>query len=117
MGRRSRALLDASSPRVFGAALAAAAGPAAAADVTRDVMVAAMTGRARPDARTLVERAVLRAVREAPHTSFAAMSADDREVVALARLAGYSVAEVAQALGIAPSEARLRMVNGLRAVT
>jgi DNA-directed RNA polymerase specialized sigma24 family protein len=37
--------------------------------------------------------------------------------VALARLGGYTVAEIAEALGIAPGEARSRMLSGLRALT
>jgi Sigma-70, region 4 len=99
---------------VYGAALAASAGPAAAGEVTRDVMVAA--SRDRSDARSLIARAIVRAVRTAPHAAFAPMPEGDREVVALARLAGYSVGEIADALGIAPGEARSRMVSGLRAV-
>jgi len=99
---------------VYGAALAASAGPAAAGEVTHDVMVGA-AGR-RPDVRALVARAIVRAVRTAPHAAFARMPEGEREVVALARLGGYTVAEIAEALGIAPAEARSRMTSGLRAV-
>ena len=111
-----RALIDASVPHVYGAALAAAAGPAAAAEVTQDVMVAAAAGAARPDARSLVGRAVIRAVRTAPHAAFAPMPEGEREVVALARLAGYSVSEIAEVLEIGADEARSRMTSGLRAL-
>jgi hypothetical protein len=114
--RRTRALVEASVPHVYGAALAAAADLVAAADVTYDVMVEAAAGRARPDARSLVEQAVLGAVRKAPHSTFASMRIEDREAVALARLAGYSVAEVAGALGIEPGEARSRMTSGIRSL-
>jgi DNA-directed RNA polymerase specialized sigma24 family protein len=100
---------------VYGAALAASAGPHAAGEVTRDVMVAAAGERS--DARSLVARAIVRAVRTAPHAAFAPMPAGDREVVALARLAGYSVTEIAATLDIAPGEARARMTSGLRALT
>jgi DNA-directed RNA polymerase specialized sigma24 family protein len=100
---------------VYGAALAAAAGPAAAADVTQDVMVAAATDRA--DTRTLVARAVVRAMRTAPHAAFARMPGPEREVIALARLAGYTVPEIAELLDIDPAEARGRMVRGLRALS
>ena len=100
---------------VYGAALAAAAGPAAAADVTQDVMVTAATDRA--DTRTLVARAVVRAMRTAPHAAFARMPAPEREVVALARLAGYTVPEIADTLGIDAAEARSRMMRGLRALS
>jgi DNA-directed RNA polymerase specialized sigma24 family protein len=99
---------------VYGAALSASAGPAAAGEVTREVMVAA-AGEP-PDARSLVARVILRAMRTAPHAAFAPMPPGDREVVALARLAGYSVPEIAEALGIAPGEARSRMMSGLRAL-
>jgi DNA-directed RNA polymerase specialized sigma24 family protein len=99
---------------VYGAALAASAGPAVAGEVTRDVMVAAAGDRS--DARSLVARAIVSAVRTAPHAAFAPMRPPEREVVALARLAGYSVGEIADTLGIAPGEARSRMTSGLRAL-
>ena len=108
------AFVDASAPRVYGAALAAAADPGAAETVTSEVLLDAAAGRARGDARSLIERAVLRAVRTAPHPALAPLSAPDRDAVALARLAGYSVAEVADALAIEPTEARSRMTSGLR---
>jgi DNA-directed RNA polymerase specialized sigma24 family protein len=100
---------------VYGAALAAAAGPAAAADVTENVMVAAATDRA--DTRTLVARAVVRAMRTAPHAAFARMPGPEREVIALARLAGYSVPEIAETLDMEPAEARMLMTRGLKALS
>jgi DNA-directed RNA polymerase specialized sigma24 family protein len=116
LGRRTRALIDASVPHVYGAALAAAAGPAAAAEVTQDVMVAAAAGSEPSDARSLVAQAVIRAVRTAPHEAFAPMPEPEREVVALARLARYSVTEIAELLEIPADEARSRMTSGLRAL-
>jgi DNA-directed RNA polymerase specialized sigma24 family protein len=98
---------------VYGAALAAAAGPADAADVTEHVMVTSHGA----EPRSLVARAVLRAMRTAPHAAFAPMPEPEREVIALARLAGCSVDEIADLLGIAPAEARARMTRGLRALT
>ncbi len=83
---------------VYGAALAAAAGPAAAADVTEHVMVS--SGGA--DTRSLVARTVLHAMRTAPHAAFAPMPAPEREVIALARLARYSVDEIADGSGSPP---------------
>jgi DNA-directed RNA polymerase specialized sigma24 family protein len=112
--RRSRALVDATVPHVYGAALAAAVDPATAADVTREVMVEAANGRSRADARTLVERALLRSVRAAPHQAFASMRTEDREVVVLARRGGYTVGEIASTLAIRPAEVRARMTSGLR---
>jgi DNA-directed RNA polymerase specialized sigma24 family protein len=114
--RHRRALVDASAAHVYGAAIAAAADPEAAADVTHEAMVAAAAGQARADARSLIEHAVLRAVQSVPHPTFAAMRVEDREAVALARLAGYSVDEIADALAIPPAEARSRMTNGVRAL-
>jgi DNA-directed RNA polymerase specialized sigma24 family protein len=114
--RRTEAFVDVSLPHVYGAALAAAADEDAAAEVAYEVMTEAAGGRARGDARTLVERAVLRALEIAPHPAFAAMTGEDREAVALARVAGYTVDEVAFALGIDPAEARTRMTNGIRSL-
>jgi DNA-directed RNA polymerase specialized sigma24 family protein len=111
LGWDDRAVLALS--HVYGAALAATAEPADAADVTQQVMVAAARDRA--DTRTLVARAVLRAMRTAPHAAFACMAPSEREVVALARLAGYTVPEIAATLGIEPAEARARMTRALRA--
>jgi DNA-directed RNA polymerase specialized sigma24 family protein len=113
--RRIRALVDATVPHVYGAALAASADPDAAEEITRDVMTDAVTGRTRADARSLVGRALLAAVRGDPHPAFAPMLLEEREVVALARLGGYSVPEIAEALDIAPAVARARMTNALRA--
>jgi DNA-directed RNA polymerase specialized sigma24 family protein len=114
--RRAAAFVEASVAHVYGAALAASADRSAAEDVTHAVMVEAAAGRARPDARSLVERAVLRSVRVSPHPAFGAMGAGERDVVALARLAGYSVPEIAEALGIAPPEVRSRLTSGVRAL-
>jgi DNA-directed RNA polymerase specialized sigma24 family protein len=113
--RRLRALVDASVPRVYGAALAASADPEAAEDVTHEVMTDAIAGRTQADARSLVARALLSAVRDEPHPSLAPMMIEEREVVALARLGGYTVPEIAEALDIAPAEARARMTRALRA--
>ena len=48
--------------------------------------------------------------------SAGSMPSGDREVVALARLAGYTVAEIAETLDMAPAEARSRMTSGIRAL-
>jgi DNA-directed RNA polymerase specialized sigma24 family protein len=111
-----RALVEATVPHVYGAALAAAADRDAAGQVTYEVMTDAVTGQARADARSLIASAVLRSMRAAPHPAFAAMRTEEREAVALARLGGYTVPEIAEALGIAPAEARSRLTSGLRAL-
>jgi len=98
-------------PFVYTAAFAASGDQAVAEHVAERVMVAASS----QDATTLAERAVLLALRAAPHRSFARMSAEDREAVALARLTGATTGRVADVLGITPDQARARMRSGLRA--
>jgi DNA-directed RNA polymerase specialized sigma24 family protein len=56
-------------------------------------------------------------MRTAPHAAFAPVPEPEREVIALARLARYSVDEIADLLDIAPGEARARMMRGLRSLT
>ena len=102
-------------PRVYGAALAASANAETAEGITRELMTDAAAGRTRADARWLVERALLSAVRGEPHPALAPMRLEEREVVALARLGGYTVPEIAETLGIDPAEARARMTSALRA--
>jgi DNA-directed RNA polymerase specialized sigma24 family protein len=97
--------------RVYGAALAASAGPAAAAQIT---------GRALARAEGLDDdaaaaRAIRLAAREAPAASLALMAPDDREAIALARVARLSSGRVAAELGIGEPEVRRRMLRGLRA--
>ena len=108
--------MEATLPHVYGAAVAASADEASAAGIARELMVDAVAGRTRADARALVQRALLAAVRGDPHPSLAPLRAEEREVVALARLGGFTVMEIAEALGIAPAEARSRMTSALRAV-
>ncbi len=101
------------APHVYGAALAAARDESAAAGVTEGVL-----GRAAAEptiARdTLVERAILSAVRRAPAPCFEAMPRPGREAVALARLAGYSADQVASSLNLAVEDAKASMLHALR---
>jgi DNA-directed RNA polymerase specialized sigma24 family protein len=99
-------------PAVYTAAFAASGDQAVAEDVAERVMLAA-SGH---DATTLAERAVLLAVRAAPHRAFTPMPAREREVVALARLTGATTERVAAVLEITPEQARARMRSGLRAL-
>jgi DNA-directed RNA polymerase specialized sigma24 family protein len=101
--------------RVYGAALAAAASEETAADVTGHVLAGA-AAEPGSDERALVALAVRLAVRGAPHPQFAAMEPDDREAVALVRLAGCSDGEAARVLGVDVREVRRRLLRGLRAV-
>jgi DNA-directed RNA polymerase specialized sigma24 family protein len=97
---------------VYGAALAASSGPEAAADVAGRVLAGADSA----GDSALAVRAVRLAVRQAPARVFASMEPEDREAVALARLAGLPGDRVAAELGIAVSEVRKRMLRGLRAL-
>jgi DNA-directed RNA polymerase specialized sigma24 family protein len=99
-------------PLVYTAAYAASGDQAVAEQVAERVMLAA-SGH---DDATLAERAVLLALRAAPHRAFAPMAAPEREVVALARLTGASTGRVATVLGIREDEVRTRMCDGLRAL-
>lgn len=101
---------------IYGAAVTACRDRDAAADVTVLVCAAAARESEPPPRRRLVERAILAAMRSAPARPFAAMAPGDREAVALARLAGYSEAEVADALGIEAGAVRARLLRGLRAL-
>jgi DNA-directed RNA polymerase specialized sigma24 family protein len=101
-----------SLPLVYTAAYAASGNQAVAEQVTERVMHAAP----HDDAARLAERAVLLALRTAPHRAFAAMRTEEREVVALARLTGATTGRVAAVLGISQDEVRTRMRDGLRAV-
>jgi hypothetical protein len=98
--------------RVWRAALAASGDREVAEQVTTAVLRAAPRGALGPD---LVRDAVLAAVRRAPAPPFAAMTAPEREAVALARIAGCPVRDVADALGIGDGAARRLLSAGLRA--
>jgi hypothetical protein len=98
---------------VWRAALAASGDRHVAEAVTTAVLYAAS-----PDATAadLVRQAVLAAVRQAPAAPFAAMGAAQREAVALARIAGCPVGEVAAALGVGDGTARRLLTAGLRSM-
>jgi DNA-directed RNA polymerase specialized sigma24 family protein len=98
---------------VWRAALAASADHDVAEQVTTAVLRAAPRDAAQ---RELVSRAVLTAVRRRPAPAFASMGRAEREAVALARIAGCPVGEVADALGIGDGAARRLLTAGLRAV-
>jgi hypothetical protein len=104
--------LVADLPRVYSAAFAASGDQTVAEHVAERVMLAAEGS----DVSALVERAVLLAVRASPHRAFAPMCAEEREVVALARLAGATTQRVAALLGVEVDEVRARMSSGLRAL-
>jgi len=95
---------------VYSAAFAASGDRAVAEQVTERVFLAAPSG----DGDALAESAVLLALRSAPDPAFAAMPAEERDVVGLTRLTGAHTSRVAWVLGITPEEVRARMRRGLR---
>jgi DNA-directed RNA polymerase specialized sigma24 family protein len=101
------------APHVYGAALAASRDEEAAAGVTERVMEKAASEPVIARER-LVESAILTAVRRAPAPCFEGMQQPDREAVALARLAGYSVDQVASSLGIGVDDVKAGMLRALR---
>jgi DNA-directed RNA polymerase specialized sigma24 family protein len=101
------------APHVYGAALAASRDEQAAAGVAERVMEKAASEPVIARER-LVESAILTAVRRAPAPCFEGMQPPDREAVALARLAGYSVEQVASSLGIGVDDVKAGMLRALR---
>jgi DNA-directed RNA polymerase specialized sigma24 family protein len=98
---------------VWRAALAASGDRHVAEAVTTAVLY---TAPVEATAADLVRGAVLSAVRQAPAPAFAAMEGAQREAVALARIAGCPVAEVAAALGVGDGTARRLLTAGLRSM-
>jgi Sigma-70, region 4 len=98
--------------RVYAAAFAASGSQAVADQVSERVILSA--GGA--DATTLVERAVLLAIRTSPDCAFVPMRAEEREVIALARLAGATTSRVATVLAVDDDRVRSLMRSGLRAL-
>jgi hypothetical protein len=105
-----------SIPHVYGAALAASRDHHNAVIVAEEVLGgAAREWARRPAARSeLTERAIRLGVRTAPGPGFADMDTEDREVVALARLGGYSVSDIAARLGTPADQVKAQMLRGLQ---
>jgi DNA-directed RNA polymerase specialized sigma24 family protein len=96
--------------RVYAAVRAVAADDESAAEVTRRVLVADPRGR--PEA--LAVRGARLAALSAPHPALAGMAPPDREAVVLARILGWTVDQIAGALGISRAEALARLRRGLQ---
>jgi DNA-directed RNA polymerase specialized sigma24 family protein len=92
--------------RIYGAALAAGASTRVASDVTERVVLAGCGDGA-------VAEAVRLAVREAPAERFAALPAAEREALALVRLAGLKVDEVARLTATTPAVVKARLTGAL----
>jgi DNA-directed RNA polymerase specialized sigma24 family protein len=113
MDRPLEVWVDEVLPPVHALAAAVCADRAVAESIATRVVLDGARGRApRAD---LEQRAVALAVRAEPVASLAPMLAEDREAVALARLAGRSVPQIARALGVEEREVSRRMLRGLRA--
>jgi hypothetical protein len=95
---------------VWRAALAASGDRDVAEEVATAVLCAAPPGAA---AAELVRDAVLAAVRRVPAPAFAGMDEAERDAVALARIAGCPVGEVAATLGVGDGAARRLLTTGL----
>ena len=101
---------------MYGAALVASRDESAAAETTERVLEVAAGQDGEIDVDLLVQRTIRLSVRTHPTESFASIAPDDREAVALARLAGYTVGEVACALGKGADEIKTMMLRGLRSI-
>jgi hypothetical protein len=99
-------------PHVYGAAMAASSDAGVAEQVIERVLLADPAA----DSSVLVERAVLLAVRTSPDPALAGMRMQEREVIALARLAGATTTRIAAVLALEPRTVRALMTSGLRAV-
>jgi len=107
------------APQVHGAAVSASSDPSSAARVTERVLSDAARSHApgQPiDHRALVERAICLGVRSCPAEGYDRIEERDREAIALARLGGYSVTEIARALQTSPRDVKRRMSRGLLSV-
>jgi DNA-directed RNA polymerase specialized sigma24 family protein len=105
--------VDGALPRVYQAALGAAADERAAHEATVCVF-AALRGE-RPSPESLAARAVRVAVRTHPQPAFAAMDLPAREAVALARLLEWSLDAIADELAVERAQVKTLLDRGLRA--
>ena len=94
---------------IYGAAVAATATEQAAVDVT--VRVATLSAG---DPRRQAAEAVRLAMEGEPHASFAPLPAGEREVLALARVAGLNVGEIADVTGTSAEDVKALLGSALR---
>ena len=103
-------VLEATVDRVYAAAHAACLDNELAAQATRRALVADPSGR--PDA--LAARGAMLVAGQAPF--YAALDADDRDAIVLARALGWKTDRIANQLDTTPSEINARIGRGLRAL-
>src|SRR5688500_12338811 len=99
-------------PWVYGAARAASASEDAAADATAEVLAGGSAPRAE-----LIGRAIRQAVAADPASPFDGIEPEAREALALVRLGGLAVDEVAALTGVTVSEVKLRLSAALFALS
>ncbi len=105
------------TPRVYGAALAVAEDADAAADATAHALARSMAARIRGVDIGIApeDRAIALVVRSAPSAAFRPLEPEDRAPVALARLQGRTVAQIAVALNRDERSVKASLTRGLRA--
>ncbi len=103
-------VLEATIDHIYAAAHAACLDNELAAQATRRVLVADPSGR--PDA--LAARGAMLVAGQAP--LYAALDADDRDAMVLARALGWKTDRIAHQLDTTPSEINARIRRGLRAL-
>jgi hypothetical protein len=113
----ARALLSHTGP-VYSAAAAACRDPSLAEAVAERVLTSAARAGAGEaglpgDRRRLVEQAVVLGIRVDPAPPFDCLPLDEREAVALARLAGCTVGEIAVALESSAESVKDAMLRAL----
>jgi hypothetical protein len=111
----ARTLLSHAGP-VYSAAAAACNDRSLAEAVAERVLTSAARsggGNVRVDRLRLVEQAVVLGVRVDPAPPFDGMPLDEREAVALARLAGCTVGEIALALDSSPEGVKAALLRAL----
>jgi DNA-directed RNA polymerase specialized sigma24 family protein len=101
-------------PWVYGAALAAASSEAGAQDATERAFRGARAGDTR---RALIAEAVRVAIRTDPAEPFDALDPEDAEALALVRIAGLCVAEVAALTGHDRATVKRRLTVALRSLS
>jgi DNA-directed RNA polymerase specialized sigma24 family protein len=99
-------------PWVYGAARAASAGEDAAVDATAEVLAGGSATR--PE---LIGRAIRQAVAGDPASPFDTLEPEAREALALVRLGGLKVDEVAALTGVTVAEVKLRLSAALFALS
>ena len=95
---------------IYGAALSAASNEETAAEAVKAALAAPAE---EPTRRTLMARAVVRALERSPKQPLDALPQDEREAIALARIVGMDVEEIAAFTGAEAGDVKSQMRSGL----